>query len=73
MKRKEKSFKGPFPPILYGLDGVMQVFQCSRSRASRLVHGKIAGSVTREGHLIIVDTKEALSLFGIHQPERFII
>ena len=71
MKKKDSVDK-KFPAIVYGLDGVMTLFQCSRSRASRLVHGKIEGAVSRDGNIIVVDTAAALRLFGVREPERFV-
>ena len=73
MSKDIKPIKGKFAPLLYGLDGVMSLFGVSRARASRLVHGIIEGAVSRDGNLILVDTRKALELFGVENPERFII
>ena len=71
--KNSKSPDGKFPPLLYGLDGVMSLFGVSRPKASRLVHGVIEGAVCRNGNLILIDTRKALELFGVEEPERFII
>lgn len=63
---------GPFPPILYGLDGVMSVFDVSKPTASRYVNGLIRESVCRKGRVLLIDTRKALECFGIPHPERFI-
>ena len=63
---------GPFPPLLYGLSGVMSVFNVSKPTASRYVNGLIKDSVTRNGKNLLIDTRKALECFGIECPERFI-
>lgn len=61
-----------FPPILYGLEGIMDLFGVSKATASRYANTFLSESVTKKGNKIIVDTGKALECFGVKDPERFI-
>lgn len=53
------------PQFVYGLDGICELFQVkSRQTASRYVHTWLEPAVIRKGNKIMVNTKEALRLFG---------
>lgn len=65
-----KTYK--FPPFVYGLNGICKLFNVSISTAFKLKNGKIAGAVTQHGNIILVDTVEALRLFGVKNPEKFV-
>lgn len=65
-----KTYK--LPPFVYGLDGICKLFNVSRSTAFKLKNGKIAGAVTQHNNIILVDTAEALRLFGVEDAEKYI-
>jgi len=61
-----------FPSVVYGLQGIMDLFNISKSTAWRYRHGIIKDACTQNGNVIIVDTKKALTLFGVSHPEEII-
>lgn len=65
--------KKKFPPILYGLAGIMELFHCSKATAFRYRHSVISGACTQHGKKIIVDTKKALRLYGVEHPENLVM
>ena len=54
-----------FEPVLYGLEGIMTLFNVSKTTAHRYKEGFLKPAVTQQGKKIIVDTKMALKLFGV--------
>ena len=51
--------------LVYGLAGIAELFQCSKSAAYELKRsGKIAKAIIQEGRKIIVDADLALQLAG---------
>lgn len=72
--RKTFSHQGDrrFPSVVYGLGGVMDLFQVSKSTASRYVNGILAPAVTRRGNILFVDTRKALRCFGVPNPGAFV-
>lgn len=66
------SKKGKFPPILFGLEGIMNLFNVSKSTAMRYKNGFLKPAVTQHGTRIIIDTKKALKCFGMLEAERFV-
>lgn len=69
-KNKKERFaalvsKGKFPAVVYGLDGIMDIFQVSKSTAFRYRHGIIEKACIQQGNVIIVDVAKALELFGM--------
>ena len=76
MGRSRKAFAEQdgrrFPSVLYGLDGVMELFQVSKSTASRYVNGILAPAVTRRGNILFIDTRKALRCFGVPNPGAFV-
>ena len=65
--------KRKFPPVLYGLAGIMELFDCSKATAFRYRHTVISGACTQHGKKIIVDTRKALKLFGVEHPENMVM
>ena len=57
--------KEKFPAVVYGLDGIMDIFDVSKSTAFRYRHGIIEKACTQQGKVIIVDVAKALELFGM--------
>ncbi len=49
---------------IYGLNGIMMLFNCSKTTALKLKKGVIAPAVTQVGRKIVVDWKQALELAG---------
>ena len=62
-----------FPPVLYGLAGIMELFDCSKATAFRYRHSVIRDACTQHGKKIIVDTRKALTLFGVEHPENLVM
>lgn len=48
--------------FIYGLDGIMELFHCSRSKAIKLKKTTIAPAVYQDGRKIMVDWQMALEL-----------
>lgn len=61
-----------FPPIMYGLNGIMELFNISKSTAWRYRHGIIKDACTQNGNVIIVDVRRALQLFGHDCPDNLV-
>lgn len=63
-----------FPPVMYGLAGIMHIFGVSKSTASRYANTflKENGAVTIRGNVILIDTVKALRAFGCIYPESYI-
>ena len=53
------------PPIVYGLEGIMELFKVSKTTAWRLRHGIIEDACSQQGNKILVNTRKALELFGV--------
>lgn len=64
---------GKFPPIVYGLDGIMDLFSISKSTAWRYRHGIIKDACTQNGNVIVVDVRKAFNLFGIENTDNIIV
>ena len=53
---------------VYGIQGIADLFGCSRSTANRLKKtGVLNGAISQVGNLIVVDTEKALELTRIKQ------
>lgn len=48
--------------FIYGLKGIMELFNCSRSKALQLKKTTIAPAVYQDGRKIVVDWRKALDL-----------
>ena len=73
-KRNQVDYSGfvsdeKFPPVVYGLKGIMGLFHISKSTAWRYRHGIISDACTQKGNVIMVDTRKAFALFGKDNPE----
>ena len=53
------------PPIVYGLKGIMELFDVGKNVAFKYRHGIIADACVQQGNKILVDTRKALELYGI--------
>lgn len=56
--------KEKLPVVVYGLDGIMRLFDVSKGTAWRYRHGCIKDACMQNGNKIIVDTRKALQLFA---------
>lgn len=63
---------GRFPRMIYGLQGISALFNVSKSTAQKMSRGIIKDACTKNGGVIIVNTRKALELFGCQHPEDFI-
>ena len=64
--------RGKWPPILYGLQGIMDVFGVSKATASRYKNTIFKDAVAQQGHVILVNVEECLRLFGVLNPSGLI-
>lgn len=56
---------------VYGIDGIAQIFGCSRPTASRIKKsGRINAAIRQIGRKIVVDVELALSLAGQKKESR---
>lgn len=60
------------PAVVYGLDGIMSLFNISKSTAWRYRHGIIKDACTQNGNVIVVDVKKAFKLFGVNDTNKLI-
>ncbi|WP_166337011.1 DUF3853 family protein [Sphingobacterium chungjuense] len=58
-EEKEKNL----PDFVFGLQGIQQLFNCSKSKAQKLKKEVIGNAIDQDQRTIIVDTKKALELF----------
>lgn len=72
MSRKKQIFvdkhilqEGKFPPVLYGLEGIMQMFKVSKATASRYKNTILKDAIAQNGRVIVINTKEALRIYGM--------
>lgn len=61
-----------FPAVVYGLEGIMEIFHVSKSTACRYGQTKIKGACIKNGKKIIIDVKKALQLFGCQNVEELV-
>lgn len=61
-----------FPPVLYGLQGIKDLFNVSKATASRYANSFLKDAVTKNGNVFIIDTRMALERFGVKNPDKFI-
>lgn len=59
------------PEFVYGIPGIMQLFNCSKSKAQKIKNsGVIAGSIQQDQRTIIIDTRLALKLFKEYASQK---
>ncbi|MFV0470193.1 MAG: DUF3853 family protein [Dysgonomonas sp.] len=64
-KREEKEKQSSSRRYVYGIRGIMELFDCSKSTANRIKQsGKIDAAIKQVGRKIIVDAELALELAG---------
>lgn len=61
-----------FPPVMYGLKGICDIFNVSKATASRYANGILQDAVTKNGNVIMIDTECALRCFGVRNPRVFV-
>mgnify|MGYP002522925059 CR=1 FL=1 len=61
--------KEKLPKLVYGLDGIMKLFNVSKATAWRYRHGCIEGACMQNGNIIVVNTEKALQLFAKTQKK----
>lgn len=61
-----------FPPLMYGLVGIMELFNVGKTTAHRYKTTFLAPAITQQGNNIVIDVREALRLFGLKNPDAFI-
>lgn len=64
---------GSFPKLVYGLAGIMQIFDVSKATACRYKNTILKNAVTQQGNVIICDVERALGEFGVKDPGRFVV
>jgi len=64
--------KKKLPAVVYGLEGIMNLFNISKSTAWRYRHSIIKDACTQNGNVIVVDVKKALKLFGLENPDQLV-
>lgn len=57
--------KRTLPPVVYGLKGIMELFNVSKSTAWVYKNTFLADACVQKGRKILVDTKKALELYGL--------
>jgi len=69
---KDNPSQTPFEKkYVYGIDGIAEIFGCSRPTASRIKKsGKINAAIRQIGRKIVVDVELALSLVGQKKEAR---
>lgn len=71
MSRNSDATTGGFPPVMYGLKGICDLFGVTKATASRYKNGILREAVTQHGRKIIIDTKKALELYGVGDTSNF--
>lgn len=63
-QRKMAQQRAGLPAMVYGLDGIMQLYRCSKSTAARILRsGRIDAAVTRvSARKFAINVDKALSL-----------
>lgn len=54
---------------VYGLDGIMQLFGCSKTTAQKIKNGgRLDKAITQIGRKIVIDADMALKLYSLSSP-----
>lgn len=72
MRMSRKTDSAKFPPVMYGLRGICELFGVKKSTAMRYKDGILREAVTQNGRKIIIDTKKALELYGVEDTTNFL-
>lgn len=60
-----ESRRAKLPQFVYGIDGIAQIFKCSKATAQRIKKsGKIEDAITQYQRTICVNVDKALSLYN---------
>ena len=57
-----------FPPVLYGLKGIMSLFGVSKATACRYKNTILKDAVAQQGKVIVVNTEACLKIWGMANP-----
>lgn len=66
-----KTVNEKLPRVVYGLDGICEIFNVSKTTACHYHKNIIKDACTKKGKVIVVDVKKALELFGCTETENF--
>lgn len=61
---------GSFPPYVYGLAGIMEMFGVCKQTAVTLKKGVLSPAVKQQGKVIVTDTQKAFEVFGQKKKRR---
>lgn len=64
---------GKFPRVMYGLNGICVLFGVSKTTAFKMSKGILKDACTKQGGIMLINTRKALELFGCQHPEDLII
>lgn len=68
---KQTAAKSAEKDTVYGLDGIMQIFGCSKTKACQIKNsGIIDDAMVVAGRKIIVDANKALACYKNHQEKQ---
>lgn len=60
------------PKYAYGIDGLAEIFGCSKSTAKRIkAGGTINKAIAQQGRTIVIDVDLAIALFGARNSRQF--
>ena len=58
--------------MVYGIRGIMQLFNCSYSTAQRIkASGQIDGAISQVGRKITVNADRAIELYNLQNPQNY--
>jgi hypothetical protein len=64
LERILNSQREQLPKLVYGIEGIAQLYHCSKATAQRIKNsGKIAAAITQHDRTIVVNVDKALSLY----------
>lgn len=61
-----------FDPLVYGLQGIMDLFHVSKATASRYKNTLLKDACEQQGMIIVTDVRKALRAFGFKDVEKFV-
>lgn len=61
-----------FPPVLYGLKGIMSLFGVSKATACRYKNTILKDAVAQQGKVIVVNTEACLKIWGMANPSSLV-
>ena len=61
-----------FPPMMKGLKGICELFGVTKSTAWKWKNGFLKDACSMQGRTIMVNTADALRLFGVKNPQKLV-